>query len=101
MHLAQLLQYSSAAAAFVAASLWFWSAKVSLPRSFSVHVSRADYGGEPLGGGPFGGEYVGQAYSGDFTTLGEGLASQSRRSALAATAAGVSAFLQAAAAFIG
>lgn len=51
-----VLQYTSAFFAFFAAILWFVSAIVKTPTSFSIHVARPQgLFGQPLGGDPFGG----------------------------------------------
>lgn len=90
------LQILSITTAVAAAIFWFLSAVVRTPKSFAVHVVRAEGPmGQPMGG-PVGGTYVGQAYSNDFLELASALKRQSRLSALAAVFAGVSAGLQAA-----
>src|SRR5258708_1288961 len=92
LHIA--LSALSAVAAGAAAWLWFLSARVETPTSFSVHVVRPQF--PPLSGDPMGGKYVGHAYSSDFTKLSECLGRQSRLSARAALCAGASAILQSA-----
>lgn len=87
------LQILSALAAIPAALLWFLSAVVKTPQSFSVHVVRPD--SPPLGGNPLSGEYVGQAYSNDLVNLANALRRQSRLSGWAALCASISAILQA------
>lgn len=91
-----VLNVASALSAIVAAVFWFLSARVEVPSSFSVHVSKPDgLMGEPLGGNPLGGQHIGHAHSRDFETLAEGLQKQNRLSAWAAVSAGVAALLQA------
>jgi len=89
------LNILSALFAFVAAGLWLMSARVKTPDTFSVHVSRPDAFGQPLGGHPMFGEYIGQAHSQDFTALAEALKRQSRLSAWAASSAACAVALQA------
>ena len=97
MKLATILTILSAIFAIAAALLWFISAVVKTPESFSIHVVRPDsFMGEPLGGNPLGGTYVGHAYSSDLVALANALRRQSKFSAWAAGCAGVSAILQAA-----
>jgi hypothetical protein len=97
MKLATALTVFSALFAIAAALLWFVSAVVKTPNSFSIHVVRPDSSmGQPLGGNPQGGTYVGHAYSNDLVTLAKALRRQSKFSAWAAGCAGVSAILQAA-----
>ncbi len=79
--------------AFVAAILWFFSAKVKTPNSFSIHVVKPN-GMEPLGGDPIGGTYQGHGYSSELTNLAESLSQQSKLSAWAAIFAGLSAITQ-------
>jgi hypothetical protein len=82
--------------ALAAAVLWFLSAVVKTPDSYSVHVVRPRSGlDQPLGGDPIGGAYIGQAYSNDFVSLANALRRQSKLSAWAAVCAGVSAAPQA------
>lgn len=78
--------------AFVAAILWFLSAKIKTPNSFSIHVVKPDE--MPLGGNPMGGTYQGHAYSSDLIKLAESLSQQSKLSAWAAIFAGLSAIIQ-------
>ena len=86
----------SAVSALAAAVLWWLSAIIKTPGSFSIHVVRANGPfGQPLGGNPLGGTYVGHAYSQDLVTLANALRRQSRRSGWAAGFAGLSAVLQA------
>lgn len=95
MKLSAILNYISALSAIVAAILWFMSAKIKTPSHFTIIVSRAT---GPMGkpfGKPFGGEYVGHAYSSDLKELGNNLIKQSKLSAIAAIAAGISAITQA------
>ena len=89
------LNILSALFAFAAAELWLMSARVKTPDDFSVHVSRPDAFGQPLGGNPMFGEYIAQAHSQDFTVLADALKKQSRLSAWAASSAAVAAALQA------
>ena len=79
--------------ALAAAILWFLSAKVKTPNSFSIHVVKPN-GQEPLGGNPIGGTYQGHGYSSELTKLAESLSKQSKLSALAAIFAGLSAITQ-------
>ena len=95
MKLSIALAIVSALFAFAAAVLWFFSAVVKTPKSFSIHVARPGLMGQPLGGNPLGGTYVGQAYSEDLIALASALRRQSRFSAWAAFCAGVSAIFQA------
>ena len=87
-----VLSCVAAVLAVLAAVLWFMSAVVKTPDSFSVHVVRPREA--PLGGNPMGGTYIGEAYSQDFTNLADALRRQSRLSAYAAICAGTSALLQ-------
>jgi hypothetical protein len=89
-----ILSVASAIFAAIAAGLWFVSAVVKTPDSFSIHVVRPNSG--PLGE-PLDGTYVGQAHSNDLIELANALRRQSRFSAWAATAAGISALAQTAA----
>ena len=92
-----ILTILSALFAIVAALLWFISAMVKTPESFSIHVARPNsFMGEPLGGNPLGGTYVGQAHSSDLVTLANALRRQSKFSAWVAGCAGISAIMQAA-----
>jgi len=86
-----VLNCASAIFAFVAAALWLMSARVSLPRTFSVHVVKSSTSGTL---GVLGGQYMGNAYSEDFVKLGDGLHRQNRLSAWAARGAAVAAILQ-------
>jgi len=86
------LQVASAIAAVLAAFLWFRSARVTTPSSFSIHVAKLDFS-PPLG--MLGAEYVGHGYGQDLTELGNALTVQSRFSGYAAIAAAISAILQA------
>lgn len=90
----RFLNILSALFAFGAASLWLMSARVRTPGSFSVHVSRSDGFGEPLGGGPMFGKYIGHAHSEDFVTLASALKRQNSLSARAAVCAACAAALQ-------
>jgi hypothetical protein len=84
----------SAITAVVAAALWFVTARVTTPNSFSIFVARANGSfGKPLGD-PLGGTYVGHAYSEDLNKLADALRRQSRLSAWAAVFAGIAAFSQ-------
>ena len=94
MKLSAVLAVVSALFAIVAAVLWFFSAVVKTPKSFSINVIRPDSMGLPFGGNPLGGTYVGQAYSEDLIALANALRRQSRFSAWAAFCAGVSAIFQ-------
>lgn len=88
----QLINYGSAAFAFLAAALWFWSARVKTPRAFSVHgVVGGGLGGAL--GGPIGGGTVHPASSPDLADLGAALRRQSQLSAAAAVCAGLAAIL--------
>ena len=98
MTLLTCLQVASAGFAIVAGGLWFWSVRVKFPDHYNVHVVRPDM--LPLGGDPMGGKYIGHAYSSDFNDLTLALRTQSRRNALAALAAGMSAVLQALCLFV-
>jgi hypothetical protein len=82
--------------AFVAAILWWLSARVKTPDSFSIHVARPNLSpGELSGLHPIGGTWVGQAHSEDLIELANALRHQSKLSASAAVFAGFSAFFQA------
>jgi hypothetical protein len=86
--------------AFVAAVLWFRSAKiVKTPPRFAIHVVRPP-GEGPLGVDPMDGTYIGQGYSKDLDELADALKRQSNTSAWAARCAGISALLWAASALI-
>ena len=65
--LGNILDILTALAAIVAAVLWFKSAVIKTPESFSIHVVKPDM--EPMGGNPVGGTYAGQAYSQDLINL--------------------------------
>jgi hypothetical protein len=91
----RFLNILSALFAIVAAGLWLMSARVKTPDYFSVHVSRSDGFGQPLGGPPMFGEHIGQAHSQDFVVLADALKKQSRLSAWAASSAAGAAALQA------
>jgi hypothetical protein len=80
--------------AFIAAYVWFKSAKVQTPDSFSIYVARPY--NSPLGDNPLNASYMGQGYSEDLTNLGESLSKQSKLSAKAATVAALAAIFQAA-----
>ena len=86
-----LLSTGSAVLALLAAVLWWMSARVDLPYKFNVHVVKPHQA--PMGQ-PLGGIYVGHAYSEEFIQLSDGLSKQSRLSAWAAIAAGLSALSQ-------
>ena len=90
--LMNILSIIAAVLAVLAAVLWFMSAAVKTPDSFSVHVVRPREA--PLGGDPLGGTYIGQAHSQDFTNLANALRRQSRLSSYAAICAGASALVQ-------
>ena len=95
MYLLQTVQFISALSAVTAAVLWFLSARVRTPESFSIHVVRSDsFAGQMLGG-PLGGEYMGHGYSPGLNELAQALRKQSRLSGCGAIAAGISALLQA------
>ena len=87
-----ILNILTAIFASIAAILWFLSAKIEIPKSFSIHVVKPDIG--PMGGNPMGGTYQGQGYSDDLTRLGNSLVKQSRLSAWGAIFAGLSAITQ-------
>lgn len=89
-------QTLTALMAIIASVLWFCSVKIKTPKTFSIHVVKADgFFGEPLGGNPLGGQYVGNAYSDDLINLANALKKQSKLSAYAAICAGISAISQA------
>jgi len=93
--LTTILDILTAIAAIIAAFIWFKSANVKTPDSFSIHVSKPDGPfGEPLGGNPIGATYLGHAHSKDLQILAESLKKQSRQSAIAAIFAGISAIIQ-------
>lgn len=95
--LTNTLDVLTAIAAIIAAFLWFKSAKIKTPHTFSIYVVKPQgLFGRPLGGNPIGGTYMGNAYSNDLQDLASALMKQSKFSAIAATFAGVSAILQAA-----
>ena len=98
MTLVGFLQLVSAFCALIAAAFWFWSVKVVFPARYNVHVVRPDM--SPMSN-PMGGTYIGHAYSSDFDHLTKAQHTQSRRNAIGAVAAGISALLQAASLFIG
>lgn len=90
------IKYASAVFAIAAAMLWFVSAVVKTPKSFSLHVARADsLHGKLLAGSVFGSEYVGHGHSPELTALGAAMSRQSMWSAAAAVCAGIAAALQA------
>jgi hypothetical protein len=65
----------------LAAYYWHESTKVETPESFAITVvkPRGQHPGNPLAG-----EWMGQGYSNDLASLGEGLRKQSRINATAA-----------------
>ena len=85
MILVQCLNYAAAAFAFAAAVLWFISALVKTPPSFSiaVEVSTSSYDDSAGGTG----------YSLDLLNLANALRRQSRWNAYAASCAGLAAIL--------
>jgi len=95
MNISAILNCGSAVSAIIAAILWFMSAKIKTPNHFGIYVVKPDgVMGEPLGD-PLGGKYIGHAYSSDLELLGNNLIRQSKLSAWAAIAAGISAVTQA------
>ncbi len=85
------LDILTAIAAIIAALLWFKSARIKTPNTFSIHVVKSR---GQLGGNPMGGTYMGNAYSNDLQDLAAALKLQSTWSARAAVFAGISATLQ-------
>ena len=77
-----VLSALSVLAGLTAAILWFFSAVVPMPESFSIHVAKPDMG--PLGGDPVGGTYVGHGYSPELTELANAFRRQSKLSGWAA-----------------
>ena len=102
MNIAQVREYVktgltwvSALFAIVAAVLWFMSARVKTPESFSIHVVRSNsFIGQPIGQ-PIGATFIGTAHSADLVELANGLRRQSKLSAYAAVCAAASAVAQA------
>jgi hypothetical protein len=91
-----ILGSASAIAAVLAAALWLLSARVKTPRTFTIHVARAEGTmGQPFGGGGLGATYVGHAFSQDLLDLATALRRQSALSARAAVCAGLAAAFQA------
>jgi hypothetical protein len=89
------LTWASALFAIAAAVLWFMSARVTTPDSFSIHVVRSNSPfGQPLGQ-PLGATFVGTAHSADLVELANALRRQSKLSAYAAVCAAASAVAQA------
>src|SRR5580692_11552313 len=76
-------------AGFLSALFWFWSAVVSIPKSFPVVVVIGGGLGGVLGGGPLGGGKVAVGSSPNLTILGEQLAWQSQLNKYAAICAGL------------
>jgi len=81
-----LIQYCSAFFAFVAAGLWFWSARVSLPK-YIQHIDMGNFNDSQ------------PKPPDDLDILTSGLVWQSRLSSWAAFAAAISAVLQGVATF--
>jgi len=91
-----VIKCASAVFAIAAAILWFVSARIKTPESFSIHVARAGtLQGQLLAGGVIGSQYAGHGYSPELTALGESMCRQSKWSAAAAVCAGIAAILQA------
>jgi hypothetical protein len=88
--MAALAAYLSAGCAFVAALLWWLSARVKTPRDFNVHVHEAGTLGSLGGLTPL----LGHGFSPELSALGNALVRQSTFSAWAAGFAGASALLQ-------
>jgi hypothetical protein len=90
----------SAAASLVAAALWFWSAKVTIPDpgQFPIAVVRPDSAMGPIGD-PIGAKYVGSGVSPELQKWASAVSSafsiQSDRSAWAAISAGLAAIFAA------
>jgi hypothetical protein len=93
MTIARYLNYTAAAFGFAAAVLWFVSAFVRTPSSFSVAVD--------ISAATWDASVGGVGYSQDLSDLGDALKHQSRLSAYAAACAGMAAILGAAALTLG
>lgn len=89
------LQYASAAFAFFAAILWYLSARVKIPETFSNTVFRAgSFQAKWLSNGFPNSQIVGQGESTEFTELGRALTQQGTWSKRAAACACAAALLQ-------